>query len=281
VACVHELFKLDADIKPGPVPAEAIAYWRAKGLKPGFSYKDVFGQEHDYAFTAAKIMREDVLVALQEELGRAIEQGVPFAQWKKQIEPRMTALGWWQPHDVQDPKTGKTKRVDPPSRLEKIFKTNMRTARAAGQYERVQRNKKTRPFLLYLLGPTGSSGKHREAHIAWHGTLLPVDDPFWEFAYPPNGYFCRCYVRTVSQREADTLDAEGVLAPNPVPILDKDGNPTGHVEQTKTPVIRVAPVVPLIPWHNDRTGVTEFVPKGIDPGFHHTPGRNRELALSR
>lgn len=280
MACVHELFR-DADVQPGPVPAEAIAYWRAKGLKPGFSYKDVFGEEHNYAFSAAKIMREDVLATLQDELGRALEQGLPFEQWKEQIQPRMEAHGWWAPHEVTDPQTGKVAKVDPPARLGLIFRTNMRTARAAGQYERAQRTKRSRPFLLYQLGPTGSSGKHREQHIAWHGILLPVDDPFWQTAYPPNGYNCRCYVRTVSSREADDLDRDGVLAPDAAPVLDGEGLPTGHVEQRKIPVQRTAPELPLIPWVNDRTGKTEFVPEGIDPGFAHTPGQNRDAALSR
>lgn len=274
--CVHELYR-DADVTRGPVPAEALAYWRKKGLKPSFSYKDVFGKEHDFAFAAAKIMREDVLESLSTELDRAIEQGVPFREWMKQIEPRMQAVGWWAPHDVTDPETGKVARVNPPQRLKLIFDTNMRTARAAGQYERIQRQAKTRPYLLYYLGP---SARHREQHVAWHGILLPVDDDFWTYAFPPNGWGCLCGARSVSSREADTLDKEGLLSPNPVPILDDDGLPTGHVEQSKVPVIRKAPDLPLVPWYNDRTGKTELVPKGIDPGFHHTPGRNRELALA-
>ena len=37
------------------------------------------------------------------------------------------------------------------------------------------------------------------------GTLLPVDDPWWQTHYPPNGWGCKCWVRQVSRREAERL----------------------------------------------------------------------------
>ena len=39
---------------PGPVPREALDYFRAKDLRPGFDYRDVWGSEHAHAFTVAK-----------------------------------------------------------------------------------------------------------------------------------------------------------------------------------------------------------------------------------
>jgi uncharacterized protein with gpF-like domain len=263
----HELFR-DSDVKRGPVPKEVIAYWREKGLKPSFSYKDVWGLEHHFAFAAAKVMRMDVLNALQDELDNAIKQGVPFEQFKRDIEPRMQRLGWWEPHTVQDPKTGELARVDPPRRLKLIYDTNMRTARAVGQWERIQRTKALRPYLLYLTGP---AIRHREQHLAWHGLLLSVDDPFWQAHFPPNGYNCHCYVRTVSQREYDSM--ETVQRPR----VDEDGKTTGELEAV--PVVREAPKVKLVPWKNDRTGEVEFVPEGVDPGFAHRPGEGRRRAL--
>lgn len=542
----------DRGLKPGPVPADVLAYWRSKKLTPGFDYRDVWNEEHDYAFSAAKIMRLDVLAAMRAELDRAIRGGVPFDQWRKDVEPRFQTLGWWEPQEVTDPKSGEVVTIKPPERLRTIFLTNMRTARAVGQYDRIQRAKRSRPFLLYQVGP---SVRHREEHLAWHGLLLPVDDPFWSFAFPPNGWGCflpgtrisgeiigaskawyegqaveielrggdrlsvtpnhpiatargwlraddlregddairheleselvrfagrpntsrgavgnehmpprvenvfdalashgarsadvsaldfhgeaqrfigkvdvvgsyvdlvqnidpalsksggqaalswphgalihehgsghfdslestmlasgrspgfsaerhrvgathpppallrrfghashvhatslkktdeggaghaaflrellnrnagaialdqivgvrrfpysghvfdletrsgwllangiaasncKCWVRAVSPREADRLESEGILGPNPDPVRDDNGNPTGHVLDQRVAVRRTAPDVPLVPWENKRTGQTEFVPLGIDPGFHHTPGEGRRLAL--
>lgn len=266
----------DRDIKAGPYPADVIQFWRSKNLKPGFDYRDTWEQEHSIAFSVAKVLRLDVLEALQDELDRAVEQGVPYKQFAKQVKPRMESLGWWAPHEVTDPETGKKARVDPPKRLKLVYDTNLRTSRQAAFWERAQRTKKTRPYLLYQVGP---SERHREQHLAWHGLLLPIDDEFWQTHMPSNGYGCKCFARTVSQREADELAEEGILAPDPEPELDDDGNPTGHVVDRRIPVKREAPPIELVPWVNKRTGATEFVPRGIDPGFAHRPGEGRRIYL--
>jgi uncharacterized protein with gpF-like domain len=266
----------DVDIHAGPPPVEVLRYWRAKGLKVGFSHEDVWREEHDYAFSAAKIMRLDVLEAMRDELDQAFDQGKPFAQFKRDVEPRMRELGWWDTHEVEDPDTGNVVEVHPPSRLALIYETNMRTARAVGQYDRVQRTKAVRPFLLYQVGP---STKHREQHLAWHGLLLPVDDPFWAFAWPPNGWNCKCWLRTVSEREYVGLVRDGVNEAEPEPI-EVEGRPTGHRKVRRVAVRTKAPVLPLVAYVNKRTGVTSWAPLGIDPGFDKVPGEGRRQALA-
>lgn len=149
----------------------------------------------------------------------------------------------------------------------------MRTARAAGQWERIQRTKDTHPSLLYQLGP---SKEHRPEHVEWHGLLLHVDDPFWREHFPPNGWGCKCWVRQVSRREAARLEKSGITAPEPKPVLGADGIPTGHVDQSrKVPVRTERPKAVYVDFKNKRTGVEERVPKGIDPGFHRPPTQLR------
>ncbi len=258
----------DRDILPGPVPEGALKYWRQKGLQVSFDYRDTWAQEHDFAFTAAKVMREDVLETLRTHLDEALEQGTPFAAFVKGVKPELEAQGWWGEHEVVDPDTGRVAVVKPPRRLALIYDTNMRMARAAGQYDRVHAEKDFRPYLLYTIGP---SANHREQHVAWHGLLLPADDPFWSYAFPPNGYNCRCSVRAVSKREYKDLKKEGVVEGEPEPVLDDAGLPTGHVVQRTVPVRTKAPDVPLLPWRNKRTGETLLVRQGIDPGFDRVP----------
>jgi hypothetical protein len=262
----------DRDIKPGPVPVETLRYWAQKGLKPSFHWSDVWRQEHDAAFTAAKVLRLDVLEALRDELDTAIAEGVPYEQFVREVQPRLSKLGWWEPHEVVDPETGKAAKVDPPRRLALIYETNMRTSRAVGQWERIERNAKLRPYLLYQVGP---SKRHREQHLAWHGLLLPVDDEFWSFAFPSNGFGCKCHTRSVSKSEYRDLSKRGVIEGVPEPILDDEGLPTGHVREKRVPVQTTAPKVPLVPWTNKRTGETQLVREGIDPGFDKRPGEGR------
>lgn len=268
----------DVDIAPGPFPAEAVAFWRAKDLKPSFSYLDVWGEEHTHAFAAAKVMRHDVLAVLRQSLNDALVKGLPFDAWRAQVGPKLESVGWWHPHEVVDPLTGKISKVDPPRRLQTIFDTNMRVARAVGQWDRIQRNKRYRPYMLYL---HGNSERPRPMHVSWHGLLLPVDDDFWQAHFPPCGWHCSCSVRSVSEREARTLEAEGILAHDAGPVLDDDGNPTGHVKDTRIAVRRTAPKEVLVPFLNKRTGVVELVPKGVDPGFQFPPAVGRTKALER
>lgn len=273
--------------RAGPVPAEALEFFEAKDLQPGFSFEDVWAEEHLRAFTAAKFMREDVLDATRQEVNRAIAQGLTLDQFVRGVtdpdtgersgglERRLRDMGWWGQQPVVDPETGEAVEVDVPSRLHLIFDTNMRTARAAGQWQRIERRADTHPFLLYQLGP---SREHRPQHVSWHGLLLPADDPFWQTHFPPNGYLCKCHVRQVSRREAARLERDGVRAPRPEPELGPDGQPTGHIKDERVPVRRERPPIETRRFRNTRTGREEDIPAGIDPGFHRPPSTLSEFA---
>lgn len=257
-------------VRRGPVPREAVEFLERKGVQPGFSYLDVWAEEHHRAFTAAKVMREDVLQAMQQEVTKALREGKPYHEFSRDLGQRLEQMGWWGKQNVRDPQTGEVAEVDVPSRLHRIYDTNMRTARAAGQWERIQRTKGTHPYLLYQLGP---SKEHRPEHVAWHGLLLHVDDPFWREHFPPNGWGCKCWVRQVSRREAARLEKSGITAPNPEPIRDANGLPTGHVDQSrKVPVRTQSPKVRYAVFENKRRGVEERIPEGVDPGFHRPAG---------
>ena len=81
-------------------------------------------------------------------------------------------------------------------RLRTIFQTNLRTSYAAGQWERIQRVKDDLPFLRYS---AVLDSRTRPDHRRWHGTVLPVDHPFWQTHFPPNGWRCRCSVTQFSE----------------------------------------------------------------------------------
>jgi uncharacterized protein with gpF-like domain len=161
--------------RPGPPPKEALDYFKAKGLKIGFNYTDVWKEEHNAAFTAAKITELNILATVRGIVERALEDGTTFEQFRKDAGPLLDKSGWSDYHQDTPKK----------HRLRVIFDTNMRTARSAGQWQRIERTKKLLPFLVYELGP---SARHREQHEAWHGTTLPVDHPWWDDHFVPNGW---------------------------------------------------------------------------------------------
>lgn len=118
-----------------------------------------------------------------------------------------------------------------------VYDTNLRTAHAAGQWDRVQRTKKALPYLKYELGP---SKEHRKQHVQWNQLLLPADDPFWNTHYPQNGWGCECRVRQISNIEYERIKGKSGLK---------------------------APEITRREWTNKRTGEIMDVPEGIDPGW--------------
>lgn len=257
---------------PGPPPEEAIRFFEDKEIWPSFSYLDVWREEHATVFTVAKTVEYDVVAAIHAAARKALVEGQTFQQFQKELTPILQKAGWWGKKTMVDPKTGEEKLVElgSPRRLKTIFQTNMRTAQAAGQWERIQRTKDGLPYLLYTLGP---SKEHRVEHVGWYGTCLPVDDPWWKTHMPPNGWGCKCRVRQVSQWEYDRLKKTGVPAPEAPPILGPDGRPTGHRAQKNVPIRASAPPEGQPQrWVNTRTGEEELVPYGFDPGWDYNAG---------
>lgn len=240
---------LTAPYHPGPVPKEALVYFRAKGWKIGFDWQDVWQAEHAHAFTVAKAMELDLLADIREAVDQALDQGQTFQEFKKQLAPLLQNRGWWGVKHVLDPDTGQmvTAQLGSPRRLKTIYRANMRTARAAGQWDRIQRTRKYRPFLVYTLGP---SRVHRDLHLSWNGLVLPVDHSFWDTHFPPNGWGCKCRVRQISEQEAIRL---GGVSPDPV--------------------------IQMQEWTHKRTGNTLFIAQGIDPGWDYNPGKARKKHL--
>lgn len=234
---------------PGP-PPEVASFFRNKGLLPSFSFEDVEPQEHAVSFAVAKAMQVDVLEAIQSALQEAIDEGIPYEQFAKELKPRLRRLGWWGVKEQVDPITGEVRRVrlGSPRRLKTIYRANMRSARAAGQWDRIQRTSRALPYLVYLLGP---SERHRPHHQAKEGLVLPVDDPFWQTWYPPNGWGCKCHVRQITRREAEERG------------------------------ISDSPDIPMRDVFNKRTGEIKSIPSGIDPGWEMNPGLYRQRQMER
>lgn len=234
--------------QPSP---EVSAYLRDKGLRPAFRSSEVWGQEHAYGFTVAKATQLDVLETLKEAVQHAIDKGVPFETWARDLTPELQRLGWWGQVEMADPATGEVKprELGSPHRLRTIYQANLRSARAAGQWERGQRTKAVLPFYLYQLGP---SERHRPEHAAREGMVYPVDDPIWASWFPPNGWGCKCWLRQITRAEAMR---RGVSAPLDLPMVAHDR------------------------MRDDGSFERVHAPAGVDPAWATNPGLSRAQTL--
>ena len=157
----------------GVIPERALAYW-----------SDAATQR---AFAVAGLAKQDMLAELHASIHEAIKSGETLASWKKRIGHILKETGW----------TG--------HRVETIFRTNVQTAYMAGRYAQMREVAKSRPYWQYLaVGDT----RTRPNHAALSGMVFHADDPFWDTNYPPNGFRCRCAVRTLSARQVEKMGLE-------------------------------------------------------------------------
>ncbi|MDT7934437.1 MAG: phage minor head protein [Sphingomonadaceae bacterium] len=225
-------------------PGDALKAFRAKGFRPTVGWREMAADEHARDFTVAKAAQLDTLVAIRQAVVAAIAEGQTFEQFQKGLVPTLQRQGWWGL--VQKPElTGTTQPVFVgPNRLRTIYDTNLRVSRAAGDWARYQATKEYRPYLRYS---AVLDNRTRPEHAAWHGTILPIDHPWWQTHFPPCGWNCRCTTISVSDYE---LKSRGwSVAAKPPPDLG-----------------------PPRPFWRPGASAPELVPHGIDPGFAYNPG---------
>jgi SPP1 gp7 family putative phage head morphogenesis protein len=233
-------------------PEIALRYLQDKGLRVTFSYADMAAEEHSAAFTIAKMLDADLLNDVKTSLELAMANGTPFREWADSIIPTLQAKGWWGRKAVVDPLTGQTvvAQLGSPSRLSTIFRTNLQSAYAVGQWQQIALQADDAPYLLY---DAVDDDRTRPLHAAWDGLVLPVRHQFWHTHYPPNGWNCRCGVIQLSK---DDLDELGMT-------------------------VSKAPARATYAWTNPRTGKVQQIPVGVDPGFNFNPGKDRLDQLTK
>ena len=235
---------------PSLAPEEAIAYFKAKGydLPKTFAWQDMWQTDHTTAFTVAKSANFDILNDLHQSLTQAMQNGESFDQWKRKITPILQDKGWWGRQAVIDPANPdagpQNVQLGSVRRLRTIFDVNTRMAHAAGRWNQIERTKGNAPWLRYV---AVLDSKTRPLHAEWSGTVLHTDDPWFDTHFPPNGWFCRCTVQQMSDRDLQRYGFKPSISP------PNDG--------------------PLKTYTNPRTGEVSHVPNGIDPGFAYNPGK--------
>ncbi len=220
--------------KPHPfdvAPLEAIAFLRRKLRVPTERWTDLWQAMHSRAFMVAGAQSDALLTDFHDAVLHAIAEGRTLEQFRADFDRIVKTHGW-------------SYRGGRNWRSKIIFQTNMRTAYAAGRWEQIQRLKEQRPYLRYV---AVMDERTRPEHAAWHGTVLHVDDPWWQTHFPPNGWNCRCSVMSLSQRDLDRYGFKISPHAPPSPLVERTINTA------------------------DGPKVVQ-VPEGIDPGFAYRPG---------
>jgi SPP1 gp7 family putative phage head morphogenesis protein len=190
--------ELPITFRPEPLPPkEAIAFWKDKVQVSKKEFESLSDAAKAKAFFVSGLAKGDMLAAVHASFAKTLAEGGTFASWQKDNANIFDTLGW----------TGKKRR------LETIFRTNLQQAYMAGRYQQLQASKELRPYWQYS---AVNDARTRPAHKALHGQVYPADHPFWDAWFPPNGFRCRCTVKSLSKRQ---VEARGLKVQDEIPDM--------------------------------------------------------------
>lgn len=170
---------------------EQIEFFRQKVRLPTQGYQDLTAQNHDKAFVVAGAMKADLLNDLHKAVLSAIENGESLGQFSKNFDSIAKKYGW-------------TAGEGNAWRAKIVYQTNLRTSHSAGRYHQMTDPDvlKDRPYWQYRHITADNPRLH---HKRLNNMVLRADDAWWTVNYPPNGWGCKCYARTLSQADMDRM----------------------------------------------------------------------------
>lgn len=194
----------------GKIPVEAEVFYR------------LADQYRDLAFTVSGYTSAQIVSKFYEELLAAIENGTAMEQFRQEMSGFLERQGY----------EGLT-----PFQADNIFRTNVQSAYQAGHYAQMTDPDvlRLRPYWQY---DAVNDSHTRPSHLAMDGRVFPADSPVWDTWFPPNGFRCRCTVRTLSARQVRQM---GLTVETEAPVMAETGG-------------RVVQVLP-------------------DPNFRHNPAK--------
>lgn len=193
---------------------EAVKWFRARLPMTDDEFAALDDVAHERAFTISGVRDLQVVTDVYAEIDKAIENGTPFAEFKKAVQEKLTAE--WGSEDSR--------------RIETIFRTNVQTAYSRGRKEQLLDPQvlSTRPFWIY---DATLDSRTTDICRALNGTILPADDSFWGSHSPPNHFNCRSQIRSLRTSEAKR---RGISEkPSVKPQKGFDSNPSESFEPTK------------------------------------------------
>lgn len=144
------------------------------------AWNELGSEEYARSFAVAGTAGYNVVGDIYDAFLETIRNGGDERDFAELIEPVLLRKGW-------APGPGQSMG----NRLQLIFDTNLRVARAVGRWGRIHSVAGVMP---YLQGSTVGDGRVRDAHTHFQGIVLPVAHWFWQEFFPPLFFRCRCDV---------------------------------------------------------------------------------------
>ena len=182
---------------------EAVEYFKGRVPVTADVFYRIAEQYRGLAFTVSGYTKAQILKRFYDEILAALEDGNTFSEFRKNMNDFLKAEGY--------------EGLDP-LQADLIFRTNIQTAYNVGHYEQMTDPgvMKLRPYWQY---DAVNDTHTRPSHLAMDGKVFPADHPVWNTWFPPNGFRCRCTVRTLSKRQ---VEARGLTVEEKFPAIAPD-----------------------------------------------------------
>ena len=183
---------------------EAVDYFKGRVPVSSEVFYSIAEEYRAVAFTVSGYTKAQLLKKFYDELLSALEEGGTLQEFRANMDSFLESEGYEGPEAQQ---------------ADLIFRTNIQTAYNAGHYRRMSEPavKALRPYWQY---DAVHDTRTRPSHLEMDGRVFPADSPVWDVWFPPNGFKCRCTVKTLSKRQVEqrglTVETEfPAVAPDP------------------------------------------------------------------
>jgi SPP1 gp7 family putative phage head morphogenesis protein len=166
---------------------EAVEYFEERVPVKASIFYQIADHYRSLAFTVSGYTKAQILKRFYDEILSALKDGNTFTEFRSNMNQFLESEGY----------EGLT-----PLQADNIFRTNIQTAYNVGHYEQMSDPAvvKLRPFWIY---DAVQDTHTRPSHLAMDGKVFPADSPVWDVWFPPNGFRCRCTVRSLSKRQVE------------------------------------------------------------------------------
>lgn len=191
---------------------EAVEYFKGRIPVTAAVFYTIAEEYRSLAFTVSGYTKAQILKRFYDELLAALEEGNTLQEFRASMNDFLESEGY---------------EGISPLQADLIFRTNIQTAYNVGHYRRMTDPavKALRPYWQY---DAVNDSHTRPSHLAMDGRVFPADSPVWDTWFPPNGFKCRCTVRTLSRRQ---VEQQGLIVETSFPPVAPD--PHFHTNPAK------------------------------------------------
>lgn len=182
---------------------EAVEYFKGRVPVDSATFYSIAEKYRGLAFTVSGYTKVQILKRFYDEILAALEEGRTLAEFRSSMNEFLENEGY---------------EGLAPLQADNIFRTNIQTAYNAGHYEQMTDPAvmQLRPYWEY---DAVNDSHTRPSHLAMGGKVFPADHKVWDVWFPPNGFRCRCTVRTLSKRQ---VEARGLKVEDKFPAIAPD-----------------------------------------------------------